>query len=167
MISFPKRNIPRMNVHQNESRRLPEHFRDVKGVGPAVAEHVFQALIVFFENVLLEVGDFIRSFRAGKIQDEWTTDDRHFDGVQLFVHSDQHRDIVTGNAEDFPRHQYLVYFQFPVKAVDSIEELDRREPIGSLDESILTGTGTEKSKQPALMLRCEPIYPRIIHAFFR
>lgn len=72
--------------------------------------------------------------------------------------------MMSGDLVDSAGPKNLIYFKLPAEAFDPIEEFDRREPIGSLDDTILSHAGTERTEQANVVSRFEVAKPRIRHA---
>lgn len=162
--SIRKRDVPGMNIEQNEPSRPSEHFRDVIRVGPSVAEQFLQMLDMFVPHVLLEVGHFLWPLRAGKIEHEWALHDRDLDGAQFIIRADEFRHVMARNLVNSFGRQNLVYLPFAFKALGSVEELDCRDAIRTLDEAVLSGAGAEASAEPAAMAYFVLPHSRINHA---
>lgn len=74
-----ERDIPRMDIQEGVSSGEPEHLRHVECIGPPPAEQLAHALQVLINHMLLKVGNLLRSFGPGEIQDERPLHNRHLD----------------------------------------------------------------------------------------
>lgn len=156
-----------MNVQKDKSSRLAKHLDNVQRIAPALFKHFAHPLQMLIEHVLLEIRYFVRQFRAGEVEQEWTSHQRHFDGAQLSILIDKQWHVMAGDVLNSFVAQKMVNFQLAVKAVQAVEELNGCKSIGAKDESILTRSRAESFEQPARMTRFVFGYSRIIHADIR
>jgi len=125
---------------------LAEHFGDVEGVGVVVAEEVAEAVMVLFEDVGFEVGDFVGELGAGEVKEEGAGDDGHFDGAEVLVFVDELRDCVCGDGEDSFAFENVIDCKLASEAIVAVEEFDGGESIGAKDKTILAGAWAKESE---------------------
>jgi hypothetical protein len=99
-----------MDVQQRVTRLKPKHFRHVQGIGPSVAEEIFQSCMKFVQHLLLKGRNFAWQLGASEIEEKRAFHDRHFDRMQIHVGVDQPWNVVAGNAQNVESPQDLVYF---------------------------------------------------------
>ena len=126
-----------MNVQKREPGCLAEHLRNMERIGPTITEQFANVLDIFLDHMRLKIGNLVRSLGAGKVEHKGTLDNRHLDGAQRIIRVNAFRHMMPRERVNSPGFQSLVHFEFAVKAVVPIEELDRSRPIGAQDETVL------------------------------